>query len=57
MSYDSIKLSMMSNKGAVIIKMYIDDTSFCFINCLLESGAKNINTRIIDLNEIHENAF
>lgn len=48
---------MISNKGAVIIKLYIDDTSICFVNCLLESAAKNVNTRIIDLNTIHENAF
>jgi len=45
------------NKGAAIIKMYIDDTSFCFINCHLESGNKSNNQRIQNIVDIHQKAF
>lgn len=40
-SYDTIKLGFLgqvANKGAVIIKMFIDDTLLCFVNCHLEHG-------------------
>lgn len=37
-AYDTQKLNLLGSKGAVIIKLYIDDTSICFINCILEYG-------------------
>ena len=28
----------MGNKGATLIRFFLEDTSFCFINCHLDSG-------------------
>ncbi|CAK76155.1 unnamed protein product (macronuclear) [Paramecium tetraurelia] len=60
-SYDKIKLSMwgnpFTNKGAVAIKMFIDDTLVCFINCNLEYGEKSLDTRLQNLNDIHQTLF
>ena len=35
----------LGNKGAVLVRLCIDDTSFLIINCHLESGEKNFNER------------
>jgi len=45
------------NKGGAVIRMYIDDTSLCFINCHLESGNKANNTRLSNIVDIHQKAF
>ena len=47
----------LGNKGAVIIKMEIKNSSVCFINCHLNSGNKSTKERISNINNIHENAF
>ena len=45
------------NKGGAIIRMFIDDSSFCFINCHLESGNKANNVRLSNIIDIHQKAF
>lgn len=58
--YDSIKCGVMNklgNKGAIIIRFRIDDSSLCFINCHLEAGHKKNNERINNINDIHWKAF
>lgn len=47
----------MGNKGATLLRFFIEDTSFCFINCHLESGKENKWRRIEQINEIYANAF
>ena len=57
---DSVKTGLggnLGNKGAVLIKLFVDDSSFCFINCHIEPGASNNNTRLINLIDIHQRAF
>jgi len=57
---DNVKTGLagtVGNKGASIIKLYIDDSSFCFINCHLEAGTKNNNYRLVNLIDIHNRAF
>ena len=56
-SYDTVKFGLLANRGAILIKLFIDDSSFCFINCLLEPGPKNSNNRISNINDIHKRAF
>lgn len=41
LDFDIIKLGVggnFGNKGAVLIRLNIDNSSLCFINCHLESG-------------------
>lgn len=45
------------NKGGTVIKLYIDDTSFVFMNCHLEAGNKSNNTRLQNIIDIHQKAF
>ena len=36
---DAIKLGYpgtLGNKGATVIRLYVDDTSLCFLNCYFE---------------------
>lgn len=47
----------LGNKGATLIKLNIDDSSFVFINCHLEAGNKNSNTRVLNLIDIHNRGF
>lgn len=56
-TYDSIKFGIISNRGAIVVKFFIDDTSFAIINCHLEGGSKNFNSRIVDINEVHSKCF
>lgn len=56
-SYDTIKFGYLGNRGAVLLKLYIDDSSFCFINCQLDSGPQYSKNRLGDINEIHLKGF
>lgn len=57
-AYDNMKFGMINNRGAVVVKFSIDDTSFAVINCHLEGGgSKNFNSRICDINEVHLKSF
>ena len=47
----------LGNKGAVLIKLEIDDSSLCFTNCHLQAGSKNYQDRVDNINEIHTKAF
>lgn len=42
-------ISSMANKGAVVVKMYLDDTLLCFSNVYLESGQKSLNSRLLNI--------
>lgn len=57
---DKVKTGMggtIGNKGGVVVKFNVDDTSFCFINCHLEPSVKNVEQRLNSLQEIHKRAF
>jgi hypothetical protein len=43
---------MVGNKGAVMIKMKLAETSMIFINCHLHSGQDNVETRNTDIENI-----
>jgi hypothetical protein len=45
------------NKGAVVVRFKLDDTSILFMNCHLMSGKKKGSKRTDELNIIFENAF
>lgn len=45
------------NKGAIIVRFMIDDTSLCFINCHLAAGQSGANQRHNDLAAIMETAL
>lgn len=45
------------NKGAVVIRIKIEETTMNFINAHLESGDKKIEARIQNLKDIHDKAF
>lgn len=47
----------LGNKGAVLIKLEIDDTAICFTNCHLQAGSKNFEDRVNNIAEIHMKAF
>ena len=47
----------LGNKGAVLIKLEIEDSSICFTNCHLQAGNKNYKDRIDNIQEIHTKAF
>lgn len=49
----------MGNKGATLIRFYYEDTSFCFINCHLESGhtLMDAKRRLNQINEIFSQGF
>jgi synaptojanin len=50
-------VGQMGNKGAVLVKLNIDDSSFCFLNSHLEAGSKGNNSRILNLIDIHNRGF
>lgn len=45
------------NKGAVIVRFKVDDTSTMFMNCHLMSGKKKGTKRTDELNFIFDSAF
>lgn len=42
------------NKGAIVVRFMVDDTSLCFINCHLAAGQSQANARHNDIKEIME---
>lgn len=44
------------NKGAIVVRFMVDDTSLCFINCHLAAGQSQANSRHADLAAILETA-
>lgn len=57
---DTISLGLagkLGNKGAVLIKLEIEDSSICFINCHLCAGSKNYQNRVNNIEDIHSKAF
>ncbi len=40
------------NKGAIVVRFMVDDTSLCFINCHLAAGQSQANARHNDIKEI-----
>ncbi|KAH7343583.1 Endonuclease/exonuclease/phosphatase [Rhizoctonia solani] len=42
------------NKGAIVARFTLDDTSFCFLNCHLAAGQKHVRERNNDLAAIFE---
>ncbi|KAH8664150.1 Endonuclease/exonuclease/phosphatase [Xylariales sp. PMI_506] len=45
------------NKGAIIVKFLLDDTSLCFINCHLAAGQSQANNRHYDIAAIMESTL
>jgi len=45
------------NKGCSALRLSIDKTSFMFLNCHLQSGAENKETRVKNMNNIFEKVF
>lgn len=44
----------LGNKGGVVIRFSVDDSSVCLINVHLESGQKNTVDRLKNIQEIHQ---
>ena len=47
----------LGNKGGVVVKLCVDDSSFAFTNVHLESGTNSNNARLMNLIDIHQKAF
>jgi hypothetical protein len=45
------------NKGAVIVRFKLDDTSIALVNCHLQSGNNKGSLRTDEINYIFDNAF
>ncbi|KAK7747161.1 hypothetical protein SLS62_009103 [Diatrype stigma] len=45
------------NKGAIVVRFLIDDTSLCFVNCHLAAGQSQANARHNDIKEIMDAAI
>ncbi|KAB5575730.1 Endonuclease/exonuclease/phosphatase [Coniochaeta sp. 2T2.1] len=45
------------NKGAIVVRFMIDDTSMCFVNCHLAAGQSQANSRHADIAAILETAI
>ena len=57
---DTVKTGLagtLGNKGAVVIKFNVDDSSLCFLNCHMEAGGKNNNVRLMNITDFHQKAF
>lgn len=50
-------MGQIANKGAVVIKLYIDDTLLCFTNAHFEHGQKSLQSRLLNLQDVHNQAF
>lgn len=40
------------NKGAIVARFVVDDSSFCFLNCHLAAGQRNVRRRNMDVADI-----
>lgn len=45
MEHDSVKLSKLTSKGAVIIRFAVDNSDICFVNTHLTAGTTNFEDR------------
>ena len=45
---------LYGNKGALAVRLILNDTSFCFINCHLPAGQESVSARNTDLGTIIE---
>ncbi|WFD36090.1 hypothetical protein MCUN1_002961 [Malassezia cuniculi] len=45
------------NKGAIVSRFILDDSSFCFLNCHLAAGQRNVRQRNADVRDIMEHAL
>jgi WD40 repeat protein len=45
------------NKGAIVVRFMVDDTSMCFINCHLAAGQSQANSRHNDIAAIMDSAI
>ncbi|KAI1313150.1 Endonuclease/exonuclease/phosphatase [Xylaria venustula] len=45
------------NKGAIIVRFMVDDTSLCFINCHLAAGQSHANSRHADIAAILDSSI
>lgn len=45
------------NKGAIVTRLLVDDTSFCLINCHLAAGQRKVRERNEDVTDIMQHAF
>lgn len=45
------------NKGAIVVRFLVDDTSMCFVNCHLAAGQSQANSRHNDVAAILENSI
>jgi hypothetical protein len=58
--YDTVKTGLagtLGNKGAVVIKLCVDDSTFVFANCHLEDDVQYNSYRLSNVTEIHQRAF
>jgi len=46
---DSMKLSILNNRGCIVNKFVFDDSDVCIINCQLENGQKDMHNRVSHL--------
>ena len=57
---DLVKTGMagaLGNKGGVVIKFFIDDSSFAITNVHLEAGSGSNSSRLMNIISIHDRAF
>lgn len=57
---DKVKTGLkgtLGNKGGVVVKLSVDDTTFSFVNCHLVPSASGLQDRIGNLKDIHKKAF
>ncbi|WFD20018.1 hypothetical protein MCAP1_002262 [Malassezia caprae] len=45
------------NKGAVVTRFIVDDSSFCFLNCHLAAGQRNVRQRNTDIADILQSSI
>ncbi len=47
----------LGNKGAVVTKFMLYDSTVCFVNTHMEAGEKQNHARLMNLSDIHQKAF
>ena len=53
-NYDTIKFGVITNKSGIAIKLFVNDSSFCFLNAHLESGLK---MKLVNIDDLHLKSF